>query len=574
MNILGGLQKLGRALMLPIAVMPVAAILLRLGSPDVFNIPFMHDAGNAIFANLPILFAIGVAIGLAKDDAGAAGLAAVVGYFVLVNAAASINKSVDAKSLSVLGGMISGGVGAWAYNRFHTIKMPEFLAFFGGKRFVPIASAFVMLIIAIFFGYAWPPVQAGIKIAGEWMIAHGTIGSFLFGFFNRLLIPTGLHQVLNSLAWFVIGSYTNPITHITVHGDIPMFFAGSPHAGVFTTGFFPVMMGGLPGACFAMYLAAPKANRKAIAGLLIGVALTSFVTGVTEPTEFMFMFIAPVLYVLHAFLTGLSLAICNYLGIHLGFGFSAGLIDFCLNFNAPAARHSAWLIPMIVIYFAIYTSLFYVVIKAMNLPTPGRDGQDYGNSEDEGAAQVKDQDIHTLSINVLAALGGKDNLTDIAACITRLRLGVVDKTIVDEARLKELGAKGVVHLGEKNMQVIMGPLADPIATEMKSLDSNAHLQAVYEAKVTGDVASKKVAGKDDMETLAFNVLEALGGKENLTDIAACITRLRLGVVDKSLVDETRLKALGSKGIVHLGKQNMQVIMGPLADPIATEMKKM
>jgi PTS system N-acetylglucosamine-specific IIC component len=574
MNILGGLQKLGRALMLPIAVMPVAAILLRLGAPDVLNIAFMHDAGNAIFANLPILFAIGVAIGLAKDDAGAAGLAAAVGYFVLVNAAASINKSVDAKSLSVLGGMISGGVAAWAYNRFHTIKMPEFLAFFGGKRFVPIMTAFVMLFIAFIFGYAWPVVQEGIKIAGEWMIAHGTVGSFLFGFFNRLLIPTGLHQVMNSLAWFVIGSYTNPITHLTVHGDIPMFFAGDPKAGMFTTGFFPVMMGGLPGACFAMYLAAPKANRKFVGGMLLGLALTSFVTGVTEPVEFTFMFIAPVLYVLHAFLTGLSLAICNFLGIHLGFGFSAGLIDFVLNFNAPAARHSSWLIPMIAIYFAIYTSLFYIVIKAMNLPTPGRDGEDYSNKEDEGDAQTKDQNIHTLAINVLAALGGKDNLTDIAACITRLRLGVVDKSLVNEPRLKELGSKGVVHLGEKNMQVIMGPLADPIATEMKSLDSNAHLQAVYEAKVTGDEAGKKVSGKDNMEMLAANVLEALGGKENLTDIAACITRLRLGVVDKSLVNEARLKELGSKGIVHLGKQNMQVIMGPLADPIATEMKKL
>ena len=575
MNILGGLQKLGRALMLPIAVMPVAAILLRLGAPDVLNIAFMHDAGNAIFANLPILFAIGVAIGLAKDDAGAAGLAAAVGYFVLVNAAASINKSVDAKSLSVLGGMISGGVAAWAYNRFHTIKMPEFLAFFGGKRFVPIMTAFVMLGIAFIFGYGWPYVQEGITVAGEWMIAHGTTGSFLFGFFNRLLIPTGLHQVMNSLAWFVIGSYTNPITHITVHGDIPMFFAGSPHAGMFTTGFFPIMMGGLPGACFAMYLAAPKKNRKYVGGMLLGVAMTSFVCGVTEPTEFMFMFIAPVLYVLHAFLTGVSMAVCNYLGIHLGFGFSAGLIDFVLNFNAPAARHSSWLIPMIAIFFTIYTSLFYVVIKAMNLPTPGRDndGEDYSNREDAAQAQTKDQDIHTLTIDVLAALGGKDNLTDIGACITRLRLGVADKSLVDEARLKELGAKGVVHLGEKNMQVIMGALADPIATEMKTLDSSAHLKAVYEAKVTGDEAGKKVEGKGSIEELSKNVLEALGGFDNLTDIGACITRLRLGVVDKSLVDEARLKQLGSKGIVHLGKKNMQVIMGALADPIATEIKK-
>ncbi|WP_108650475.1 N-acetylglucosamine-specific PTS transporter subunit IIBC [Dongshaea marina] len=465
MNILGGLQKLGRALMLPIAVMPVAAILLRLGQPDVFNIPFMADAGNAIFANLPILFAIGVAIGLAKDDAGAAGLAGVVGYFVLVFAAPAINKTVDAKSLSVLGGMISGGVAAWVYNRFHQIKMPEFLAFFGGKRFVPIMTALCMLVVALIFGYVWPPIQHAIQLAGEWMLAHGTPGAFVFGVLNRLLIPTGLHQVLNSLAWFVFGSYTNPVTGVVAHGDIARFFAGDPNAGMFMTGFFPVMMGGLPGACLAMYFAARKENKGKVAGLLIGVALTAFITGVTEPVEFMFMFIAPVLYVVHAILTGISLAVTTALGIHLGFGFSAGAIDFGLNFNAPAARHSAWLIPMIGIYFVLYTAIFYAVIKLLNLPTPGRES----DLDDADSSVAVESDMNGLATQYLELLGGRNNLTDIDACITRLRLGVKDKSIIDDAALKALGAKGVVHLGEKNMQVILGPLADPIATEMKKM---------------------------------------------------------------------------------------------------------
>lgn len=462
MNVLGSFQKLGRALMLPIAVLPVAALLLRIGQPDLANIAFMAKAGSAIFDHLALLFAIGVAVGLSKDNAGAAGLAGAVAYLVLTEALKTLNSHLD---LQILGGIIAGVVGGLSYNRYSDIKLPEFLGFFGGRRFVPIFAGLVSLLLAWLFSFIWPPIQSGIDSLGNWMVHAGVMGGFVFGVLNRLLIPVGLHHILNTTAWFVFGHYHHLDAAgkmVTATGDLNRFFAGDPSAGLFMTGFYPVMMFGLPAAALAMYSTAKPENRSKVGGLLLGVALTSFLTGITEPIEFMFMFLAPVLYLVHALLTGVSMALCAALGIHDGFGFSAGLFDFVLNWGLAT---KPWLlIPIGLAYAVIYYVIFVVVIKKFDLKTPGRDEivqtkkvNPPGPSSSFAATQY------------LSALGGAENLEQIDSCITRLRLLMVDRDKVDESALRALGAKGVVKLGRQNLQIVIGPQAELVAQEIKRL---------------------------------------------------------------------------------------------------------
>ncbi|MEN5016321.1 PTS N-acetyl glucosamine transporter subunit IIABC [Erwinia sp. Eh17-17] len=463
MNILGFFQRLGRSLQLPIAVLPVAALMLRFGQPDLLNMPFIAQAGGAIFDNLALIFAIGVASTWSKDNAGAAALAGAVGYFILTKAMVTINPTVN---MGVLAGIITGLVAGMTYNRWADIKLPDFLSFFGGKRFVPIATGFFCLILAAVFGYVWPPVQAAIHAGGEWIVSEGAFGAGIFGFVNRLLIPTGLHQVLNTIAWFQIGEFTNAAGAV-FHGDINRFYAGDGTAGMFMSGFFPIMMFGLPGAALAMYMAAPKARRPMVGGMLLSVAVTAFLTGVTEPLEFLFMFLAPMLYLIHALLTGISLFVATSLGIHAGFSFSAGAIDYALMYKLPAASHNVWiLLVMGLIAFVVYFVLFSAVIRMLNLKTPGR--------EDEGDLVVKDEansnteeGLADLSRQYIGAIGGSDNLKGIDACITRLRLSVKDASLVNDAQCKRLGASGVVKLNKQTIQVIVGAKAESIAEEMK-----------------------------------------------------------------------------------------------------------
>jgi PTS system N-acetylglucosamine-specific IIC component len=301
-------QKLGRALMLPIAVLPVAGLLLRLGQPDLLNIKWIADAGGAVFTNLPLIFSIGVAVGFAKENHGAAALAGGIGYLILTAVLKSINDKLD---MGVLAGILCGIVAGNLYNRFYDIKLPEYLAFFGGKRFVPIITGLACVMLGLLCGYIWPVVQTGIDWLGHALIGAGSLGLFIYGVPNRLLLVTGLHHILNSLVWFVFGSYPGPEGK-AVTGDLHRFFAGDPTAGAFMTGFFPVMMFGLPAACLAMYHAAKPENRKLVGGMLLSMALTAFLTGVTEPVEFTFMFLAPILYVIHAILTGISMALMTF----------------------------------------------------------------------------------------------------------------------------------------------------------------------------------------------------------------------------------------------------------------------
>ena len=462
MNVLGFFQRLGRALQLPIAVLPVAALLLRFGQPDLLNVAFIAQAGGAIFDNLALIFAIGVASSWSKDGAGSAALAGAVGYFILTKAMVTINPEIN---MGVLAGIITGLVGGAVYNRWAGIKLPDFLSFFGGKRFVPIATGFFCLILAAIFGYVWPPVQHAIHAGGEWIVSAGALGSGIFGFINRLLIPTGLHQVLNTIAWFQIGEFTNAAGAV-FHGDINRFYAGDGTAGMFMSGFFPIMMFGLPGAALAMYFAAPKERRPMVGGMLLSVAITAFLTGVTEPLEFLFMFLAPLLYLLHAVLTGISLFVATLLGVHAGFSFSAGAIDYVLMYNLPAASQNVWmLLVMGLIFFAIYFVLFSAVIRMFNLKTPGREDKEEDVVTEEANSNTE-EGLTQLATSYIAAVGGTENLKAIDACITRLRLTVADSARVNDAMCKRLGASGVVKLNKQTIQVIVGAKAESIGDAM------------------------------------------------------------------------------------------------------------
>ena len=490
MNILGFFQRLGRALQLPIAVLPVAALLLRFGQPDLLNVPFIAQAGGAIFDNLALIFAIGVASSWSKDNAGSAALAGAVGYFVMTKAMVTINPEIN---MGVLAGIITGLVAGAVYNRWAGIKLPDFLSFFGGKRFVPIATGFFCLVLAAIFGYVWPPVQHAIHAGGEWIVSAGALGSGIFGFINRLLIPTGLHQVLNTIAWFQIGEFTNAADAV-FHGDINRFYAGDGTAGMFMSGFFPIMMFGLPGAALAMYMAAPKERRPMVGGMLLSVAITAFLTGVTEPLEFLFMFLAPLLYLLHAVLTGISLFIATALGIHAGFSFSAGAIDYVLMYSLPAASKNVWmLLVMGVVFFFVYFLLFSAVIRMFNLKTPGREDK-AADVVTEEANSNTEEGLTQLATSYIAAVGGTDNLKAIDACITRLRLTVGDSAKVNDAACKRLGASGVVKLNKQTIQVIVGAKAESIGDEMKKVVTRGPVAAAAAAPA-GNVATAAPAAK-------------------------------------------------------------------------------
>lgn len=474
-----GLIKLGKALMLPIAVLPIAGLLLRLGMPDLLNIPFVTAAGDAVFANLAVIFSLGVAIGFAEENHGAAALAAYVGYVILTSSLKVLDPNID---MGVLGGIIVGVTAGLLYNKYKNIRLPAYLAFFGGRRFVPIVTGAACLVIAGLAYFIWPPIARVISAFGDWTIQSGNIGLFFYGFANRLLIPLGLHHILNNLVWFQFGDF-NVIQNgvaVVVHGDLTRFFAKDPAAGAFMAGFFPVMMFGLPAACLAMIKTADTARKKATAGLLLSMALTSFLTGITEPIEFSFMFLAFPLYVLHALLTGISMVVMNVLEVKLGFTFSAGLFDYLLSYGL--GHNGLYLIPVGIVYGLVYYMLFVWVIRKWNLKTPGREEEEFNQEADLPLAVVpaegaKLEEIEksaetpsaplTRGGKYLAALGGKENLKTIDACATRLRVEVADDGKVDTPALKSLGARGVVKGAAGSVQVVIGPEADLISDEIK-----------------------------------------------------------------------------------------------------------
>ncbi|MEU3991265.1 PTS transporter subunit EIIC [Streptomyces platensis] len=399
-------QRIGRSLMLPIATLPAAALMVRLGQPDMLgreSLPaflnkiaeFMAAGGGALLDNMPMLFAVGIAIGFAKKSDGSTGLAAVVGYLVFKQVLGTfkdanlptVQEVVDGKiadvappvDAGVLGGVVMGIVVALLYQRYSRKKLPDWLGFFGGRRLVPILSAFAGLVIGIVFGYIWPVLGSGLHSFGAWLVGSGAVGAGIFGVANRALIPVGMHHLLNSFPWFQAGDYEGK------HGDIARFLAHDPSAGQFMTGFFPIMMFALPAACLAIVHCARPERRKVVGGMMFSIALTAFITGVTEPIEFTFMFIAPVLYAIHAVLTGVSMALTWALGMKDGFGFSAGAIDFALNLGIAT---KPWLLALTgLVFAALYYTVFRFAIVKFNLPTPGREPEEEIAAEDK--AQYK-----------------------------------------------------------------------------------------------------------------------------------------------------------------------------------------
>lgn len=389
---LAALQRIGRSLMLPIAVLPAAALLLRLGQDDLLGgVDVLHSvaavigaAGGALFDNLPLLFAVGVAVGFAKKSDGSTALAAVVGYLVVEGVFEKMGPIISDDpdnptviNYGVLAGILMGVISAVLWQRFYRTKLPPYLAFFGGRRLVPILTAVAGLVLGVVLGLLYPAFDAGLTSFGEWITGSSVVGAGVYGVVNRLLIPLGLHHIVNSLVWFVVGDYEQ------AQGDLNRFFAGDPDAGIFMTGFFPIMMFALPAAAIAIWREARPSQRKVVGGIMLSAALTAFLTGVTEPLEFSFMFVAWPLYVIHAVLTGTSMMVVNALDIHHGFGFSAGAIDYLLNFGL--ATQPLLLIPIGLAYAVIYYFTFRFVIRRWNLRTPGREEDDAAATAEQPA---------------------------------------------------------------------------------------------------------------------------------------------------------------------------------------------
>ncbi|CQI92501.1 PTS system N-acetylglucosamine-specific transporter subunit IIABC [Yersinia rohdei] len=493
MNILSYLQKVGRALMVPVATLPAAAILMGVGywidpvswGGDNALAALFIKSGAAIIDNMSVLFAIGVAYGMSKDKDGAAALTGFVGFLVLTTlcspAAVSMIQKIPVDQVPAAFGKINnqfvgilvGIISAELYNRFSSVELPKALSFFSGRRLVPILTSFLMIVVAFILMYVWPLIYNALVTFGEYIKDMGSVGAGIYAFFNRLLIPVGLHHALNSVFWFDVAGIN----------DIPNFLGGQQSidsgkaivgiTGRYQAGFFPIMMFGLPGAALAIYHCTRPENKAKVAGIMLAGAFAAFFTGITEPLEFSFMFVAPVLYFIHAVLTGISVFIAASMHWIAGFGFSAGLVDMVLSSRNPLATHWYMLIPQGLVFFAIYYVVFRFTIKKFNLLTPGRELAVEGSEEDgynvdlDTTKEVNESEINGLARRYIGAIGGSDNLTGIDACITRLRLNVKDSAQVNDSVAKRLGASGVIRLNKQSVQIIVGTRAELIASAMR-----------------------------------------------------------------------------------------------------------
>lgn len=478
------LQKIGKALMVPVAVLPAAAILLGLGywidpvgwGGESVLAAFFIKSGGAIIDNMPILFAIGVAFGMSKDKNGSAALAGLVSFLVVTTllspGAVGMIKGIPANEVPAgfskinnqFTGILCGVISSALYNRFSEVELPKFLSFFSGKRLVPIISSFVMMLVSFILMYIWPAVYSGLVSFGEGISKLGPLGAGIYGFFNRLLIPVGLHHALNSVFWFDVAGIN----------DIPNFLGGAKSiaegtavigkTGMYQAGFFPIMMFGLLGACLAFVKTAKPENRAKISSIMLAAGFASFFTGVTEPIEFAFMFVAPGLYLLHAVLTGISVFIAASMHWMAGFGFSAGFIDLVLSTRNPLAQGWYMLIIQGLVFFVIYYVVFKFTIEKFNLKTPGREDDDVSETKET----VKVTSNTELATALLPLLGGKENIVNIDNCTTRLRLEVIDSAVIKDKEIKKL-VPGVLKPSKSAVQVIVGPEVEFVATELKKL---------------------------------------------------------------------------------------------------------
>ena len=471
------LQRLGKSLMLPVACLPVAGILMGIGywiDPSGWGAnnvvsAFLIKAGGSIIDNMAILFAIGVAVGMAKDNDGTAALAGLVSWLVITTLLSSgtVAMFTGAEADPAFGkiqtqfiGILCGLLGSACYNKFRNTRLPDFLAFFSGKRSVAIITAGVSIVVSLILFFVWPVVYGALVAFGTAITSTGAIGAGIYGFLNRLLIPFGLHHALNSVFWFDVANIN----------DLSNFWSGEGTLGVtgiYMSGFFPVMMFGLPAGALAMYHTAKTNKKKVAASLLMAAALCSFFTGVTEPLEFAFMFLAPGLYLIHAGLTGISAFVVALLPTRAGFNFSAGFVDWFLSFRAPMAVSPWLLIPIGLVFAVVYYFVFRFAIVKFNLKTPGREDDDYG--EEEMKASLSSDDFGEVAATIMAGLGGKDNIVSLDNCITRLRVEVKDYTAVNEKQIKSAGVAGILRPSKTTVQVIVGTQVQHVADEMKKL---------------------------------------------------------------------------------------------------------
>lgn len=533
----------------------------------------MSSAGDAVFANLALLFAIGVALGLAKND-GVAALAAAVGYVVLKATLdrIAVLRELDPKMVEtgVLGGIIAGGIAASMFNRFYKIQLPQYLGFFAGKRSVPIITAISAIIVAAVLSVIWPPVAGLIDSFSHWAVEGNPKLAFgLYGVIERSLIPFGLHHIWNVPFFFDAGQYVNPETGVQVSGEIYRYLAGDPTAGNMAGGYL-FKMWGLPGAALAIWMTAKPEKKAMVGSIMISAALTSFLTGITEPLEFAFLFVAPLLYGVHALLAGAAYVLCITLGMKHGFTFSHGLIDYLLLF--PLSTKGALFLLIGPIWAVIYFFIFKTLILKFKLKTPGRE-EDVEGTE---LGKVRDVSADNFDLQLTLAFGGKSNITDLDACITRLRIGVVDISKASEAKLKALGAAGVVIVGN-NMQAIFGPKSDNMKTDLEEYLKTAGPEAdeVEETSpvVTPTVASVTPKLRDaEAPQNAKEIILALGGEENIKSVVDCAeTRIRIELKDSAKVIESDLLSNGVDA-VQVFENVIHLLVGFNADQYSSEIK--
>ena len=575
------LQKIGKALMLPVAVLPVAGILLGIGSAKFSFLPetvsnVMAQSGGAIFGSLAILFAIGVALGLTKND-GVSALAAVVGYMVLLatlgvmapllGSATKNVMGIASIDTGVFGGILIGGVAAGLFNRYYHISLPPYLGFFSGKRFVPIVTACAAILCGIILSLIWPPIGAGIKSFSSWAADTNPLTAFsIYGIVERLLIPFGLHHIWNVPFFFEAGRYTDPHTGAIITGEIQRYIAGDPSAGNMAGGYL-FKMWGLPAAAIAIWHTARPENRARIGGIMISAALASWLTGITEPIEFSFMFLAPALYLIHALLAGAAYYTCIALGIKHGMTFSHGLIDFIVLF--PQSTHAFWLLALGPLWAGVYYGLFRWSIIRFDIKTPGREPEEAQATAALGAA-------HDYSRQLVLAFGGRGNIKSLDACITRLRVELNDVGKASSDNLKALGAAGVIVVGN-GIQAIFGTRSENLKTDMEEYLKTAGPEADEVPQpspvkaATGGLAPRLrdplAAGK------AGRVIRGLGGGENIIRVdARAETRLRLELESTGALDEEALEAAGVQGIMRLSGMTIHLLVGLNADQYAAEMQ--
>ncbi len=610
----GVLQKIGKSLMLPVSVLPVAGILLGVGSSlhghfeqvaagqtadpwaltvflaqseEVMGfLELMSASGSAIFSALPLLFALGVVIGLAAGD-GVAALAATVGYVVLLATMGVIAElrglpttsilGLESLDTGVFGGILIGGVAAVLFNRYYRIQLPPYLGFFAGKRFVPIATAFAAMAVGVVLSFLWPPVGRLIALFSDWVTGENTaLAVFLYGLVERSLLPFGLHHIWNVPFFFQIGSFTTAAGQV-VTGDVPRFLEGDPTAGILG-GAYLFKMFGLPAAALAIWHCAKPEKRALIGGIMMSAALTSFLTGITEPVEFSFMFVAPPLYALHALLAGCCFALFNLCGGLIGTTFSHGLIDFAI-LSSKATR--PWLLFALGLPVgALYYTLFRFVITRYDLKTPGREDSTAGVVSTDGGAEG------TYARQLVLAFGGRSNIVALDACITRLRVTVREPKLASSERLKGLGASGVVRVGQ-SLQAIFGPLSENLKTDMEqylaSAGDDADLAPAERENLLSDPAESSAqgplgegAGLVDPEAGAKAVrwLEALGGGGNVVEVEACAqTRVRVRVRAAEKVDRLALESDGVQAVMENANGVFHLITGSASPSHASALKQ-